>query len=73
MSALISLTDRAGWPTNAIPGGSLSLNGSAASMANSQTFLDTWCAQRQRCGTDKRRVCASNANRTCVPADCFSP
>jgi len=40
-----------GWPTNAIPGGSLSLNGSAASMANSQTFLDTW-------------VCASNTNRT---------
>jgi len=40
-----------GWPTDALPDGSTQLNGSAASLANSQLFLDTW-------------VCQSNANLT---------
>jgi exo-beta-1,3-glucanase (GH17 family) len=40
-----------GWPSTAIPGGSLSLNGSIASIPDAQEFLDTW-------------VCPSNANKT---------
>lgn len=40
-----------GWPSAAEPNGSLTLNGSDASMTNMQTFLDTF-------------VCASNTNAT---------
>ena len=59
--------DQAGWPTNAIPGGSLSLNGSAASMANSQTFLDTWYALASRCSAD---LCAGSARATPTERAC---
>ncbi|PVG00457.1 glycoside hydrolase [Serendipita vermifera] len=40
-----------GWPTDAMAGGSLTLNGSAASIPNAQTLLDTF-------------VCAANTNIT---------
>jgi len=40
-----------GWPTDAIAGGDLTANGSAASLVNTQKFLDTF-------------VCAANANNT---------
>lgn len=37
-----------GWPTDAIAGGALTLNGSAASTENSQRFLDDWvCAANE--------------------------
>jgi exo-beta-1,3-glucanase (GH17 family) len=47
-----------GWPTDAIAGGSLNLNGSIASVPNTQILLDTF-------------VCAANTNITASPGGTY--